>query len=361
MDLNDKNLVFDLDAVEANLEAGHEDTVQFDRPISDTLYLYDLDGDMLDPDYGTEVSAKDYVARLRQMLAKWGEALTLRFYDHFSHVFDGKSVLAFPEAQKLSLGGFNEVINLEAAFGLPELKRLSLTHYWIKDKTILNHLPLSQLTHLILGQTETKAIDLAPLAKAQSLKRLYLEGHNKNVDELAALTQLEEFTYAAKKGVSLSFINDMSELKALKFVLGGTQSIGEVELPNLRELAFTQVRELCELGDMQRFSSLERLLMQDQQKVEALRFGPGNRSLEHVFLDNCRSIRTVSGLEECPKLKSLTWASSPADIETLPLPASLTHLYLHSGKRKAEAQEKATIEARGYIDDVHPEARFFYK
>ncbi len=70
--------------------------------------------------------------------------------------------------------------------------------------------------------------------------------------------------------MDLGFLRRLSELRALKLVLGGTEVLPPVTLPALEDLALTQVSGLIELGDFGRFPRLRRLLMQDQQSVKSL-------------------------------------------------------------------------------------------
>lgn len=363
-DATDVNLVDDLDLTERRLQEGHYAAVNFQRPISETLHVLVIDA--YNPPVDKEipkrpVSAKDYVARLHGLLDTWGERLTLSFSAHYGEIFDGAVLEQFPQVRSLAIGGLDEVINLEAISGLPHLTRLSLNYYGLKDNDLLGKLPVEQLTDLELGETKTKALDLAPLGRAGKLKRLFLKGHRKNLDALSALHGLEEFTFNATAKGSLAFINGMSGLRVLKFVLGGTASIEEFALPVLEDLAFTMVRGLAELGDMQRFPRLRRLRMQDQQQIRRITFGAGNTALEHLWLVNCSRLAAIDGLSECAQLKSLRWLFTERDPSTLSLPPSLTHLHMLSGKRKSEAAERAAIEKLGYIAEDHEGANFSYK
>ena len=172
---------------------------------------------------------------------------------------------------------------------------------------------------------------------------------------------MDEFTFNAKKGLDLSFINGMKNLTALKFNLGGTESIEVIELPELQDIAFTMTRGLAELGDMQRFPKLRRLFMQDQQHIERVQLGSENADLEHLWFYNCKQLNDVPGVEQCANLKSIRWLFTDTEPAMLTLPKSLTHLYLLSGKRKNEAAEIAAIEALGYSACDHPDSWFFYK
>ena len=358
-DILDNCMAFDLDQVEQDLAAGHEATVQFDRPIGDVLLIVDPEED--DFDKWPLVPSAPYLERLDALCARWGDQLHVRFYAHYSEVFDGETLKRLPNIHSLSADCLSEAKNLAAIAELEHLSKLHLGVFELDDKAILEKMPVNRLRELTLSATNTKALDLAPLASATRLRKLYLDGHHKNIASLTALAGLREFTFNAKKNLDLGFVNGMCGLEALKFNLGGTETIEAIQLPNLKDMAFTMVRGLSELGDMQRFPKLRRLLMHDQQHIERVRFGAANQALEHLWFYNCQKLLEIEGLGECDKLKSLRWMFTNKDPATLSLPKSLTHLHMLSGKRKEEPQEIAAIEAMGYKAADHPGASFFYK
>lgn len=350
---------FDLDEAEADLRAGRETIVQFDKPIGDTLLL--VDPSEADFEKWPRLPSGAYLERLDALCGTWGEQLKVRFYGHYGQVFDAAILALLPNIGSLSVDCLQDAANLEAIGDLERLSKLHLGVFELRDKAILGKLPVKQLRDLTLSATNTKALDLAPLANALNLKKLYLDGHHKGIAALAQLKGLEAFTFNPKKGLDLGFISAMQGLRALKFNLGGAETIAAIELPELQDMAFTMTRGLSELGDMQRFPKLRRLLMQDQQHIERVQFGAANTQLEHLWFHNCQNLAALGGLADCPKLKSLRWLETQTDPASLRLPESVTHLYMLSGRRKDEAAEKAAIEALGYTAAAHDEAMFFYK
>ncbi len=351
--------VFDLNKAEKDLRFGREPSIQFDKPVGDTLLV--VDPSQADFEKWRQVPSGPYLEHLDALCAKWGHKLKVRFYGHYGQVFDGAVLKRLPNIGSLSVDCLQEAINLEAIAELEHLRKLHLGVFELEDKSILSTLPLKQLRELMLSQTNTRALDLAPLAEAANLERLYLEGHSKGIAALAELKGLESFTFNPKKGSDLSFINGMRGLRALKFNLGGTETIEAIALPELQDMAFTRTRGLSELGDMQRFPKLRRFMMQDQPHVESARFGAENTDLEHLWFDNCKKLSTLYGVEECPKLESLRWLFTEKAPASLALPRSVTHLFMLSGKRGEEAAEKAVIEKLGYTAALHREAMFSYK
>lgn len=297
------------------------------------------------------------------MFEKWGDRLTLRFYGHHNDVFDARVVLQFPQVRSLIINCiYDDIENPDALSELKHLTHLSLGIYGLKNKKILDCLPLENLVEFSLEETETKAVDLAPLARAIQLKTLKLYGHKKNIDTVSNLSNLEEFVFNAAKNVSIDFINELSSLKSLKFVLGGKESIEEINhLPKLEELAFTMMRGLNNIGDLQRFPSLVSLFMQDQAQMEAVKLGVENKSLRHLWFHNCPKLSNLKGLSELQALCSAHLSKTGMKLEDMKFPQNLTHLYLHSDQLKKENAERSAIDALGFIPKNHDEMPFFYK
>src|SRR5918992_5564064 len=63
-----------------------------------------------------------------------------------------------------------------------------------------------------------------------------------------------------------------------------TKSIAMTAAAALRDLSFREVRNLEDLGDLQRFPRLRRLQVSDQPKVAELHVGRRNDELEHLYL-----------------------------------------------------------------------------
>ena len=107
----------------------------------------------------------------------------MRFYAHYSELFDGKVLLDLPEIQSLMVNSLkDEVINLECIGELPNLKKLHIGVYELENKKLLEAIPVSKLTDLTLEESRTKALDLSALKNAESLKRLRIFGHKKNIE-----------------------------------------------------------------------------------------------------------------------------------------------------------------------------------
>lgn len=353
-------LVPNLDGINIQLQTGHATQVQFSSPFGDMVETFKIDrGGNLLP--GKKIETDTYLVRIDELCARHGCALNVRFFGFYSDVFDAQILEHLPNIRSLTVNCLHDAIHLETIGSLKGLEDLSFGVFDLQEKDILNHFPLEKLKSLTLEETNTKALDLAPLAKGHALRLLRLFGHKKNIETLSALNKLHEFIFNPAKGISIEFINSMTELRILKFVLGGCEDFNEVRLPYLKDLALTQVRGLTTLGDLSRFPKLERLLIEDQIQLQPVTFNAKSKALKHVSFVNCKVLDALPGLNTLPNLESVTAFGTGISIDKMKLPKSLTHASVHSGRVKDKRTENASIVARGLVLENHPDASFFYK
>ena len=353
--------VFDLDVAEQELSNGSEYQVQFSASLCEDLRVVcpKPNGEIV---LGESISRKAYFERINELSARWGAKFEVRFYGFYGEVFSARILHELSEVRSLCINCIHDASNLECIGELTNLKRLQLGVYELNNKELLSALPLEHLEVLGLEESRTKALNLAPLSKASSLRSLTLYGHKKNIEAVGALKNLKSFVFNPAKTLDMQFLNRLESLRSLKLVLGGAESFqAVVSLPMLEELAFTQVRSLSEVGDLQRFPSLQRFLVQDQPGLESLKLGIKNDRLEHIWIYNCPNISQFSGLGALASLKSLSLLKTGLNLSSVDLPAGLTHLQVYSLKRSNETAERDAIMELGLIPEGHPSMPFFYK
>lgn len=332
-------------------------TIQIHSPPPERVTIGHYELDQPDAITDEEVGREEYLDRIQQSCRRYGESLTVRFYDHLGFPLDATILDQLDEIESLAINVVEPVVNAEAVGRLPRLKRLNFSPAgrW-NYANILSEVGIGRLTHLSLANTEN--IDLAPLAEARSLRRFGLLGRGKNMDRIGDCAALTELSLHPSEN-SLAFINRLQGLEVLKFSLGKIRSIAEIEiLPNLRDLSFDQVSMLEDLGDLQRFPALRRLQINYQKRLKTLRVGAGNVALEHI---NVSGIDRVEGFSNLPALKSFDNFAGGFRPDWSELPASLTHLSLMPKSLKLREAHKAEVRARGLNPDPHPDATFFYK
>lgn len=308
------------------------------------------------------VSRATYLDWIQQACAALGDRLEVRFYDHFEEVFDASVLDHLHEIRHLSIDGLFDLRNPEAVGRLPKLTSLRFGPHRITDPRILGALGVQRLEHFTLASTSSPAIDLSPLGDARSLRTLRLLGHGKKTEAVGHVTSLVELAIQPSSKFPLDFISRLVSLESLKFVLGNAASVRAIEtLPALRDLSFREVRNLEDLGDLQRFPRLRRLQVSDQPRIAELHVGPGNAALEHLYLYSVPRLEALKGFSALPAVKSLFAYDSRLDLPWSVLLPTLTHFQLMSKSVKGRAAHEADVRERGLIPAVHPDAVFFYK
>jgi hypothetical protein len=308
------------------------------------------------------VSRTEYLGWIQQACAALQDGLEIRFYDHFGDDFDASVLESLHEIRQLSIDGLARVRHPEAIGRLPRLTALRFGPRKIDDARILGAIGVHRLTRFTLSGTPTPAIDLAPFGEARSLRSLRLLGHGKHTEAIGGATALAELAIQPSSKFSLEFINRLASLESLKFVLGNCESIRAIEtLPELRDLSFREVRNLQDLGDLERFPNLRRLQVSDQPKVSEVTVGPRNASLEHLYLYSLPRLETLTGFSRLPAVKSLFAYDSRLDLLGNKLPPTLTHFRLMTKAMKGRTAHEAAVREKGLIPAVHPDAVFFYK
>lgn len=334
---------------------------QIHRPIPERVPIGHFEPD------GTEVvdetvSRANYLEWIQQACAAFADGLEIRFYDHFEEGFDASVLDSLHEIHVLSIDGIPNVRHPEAVGRLPKLNSLRFGPHKVGDSKILAALGVHRLTHFTLAGSPTPAIDLAPLAEARALRSLRLLGHGKHTEAIGHITSLSELAIQPSSKFSLESINQLRSLESLKFVLGNCSSIRPVEaLPELRDLSFREVRNLDDLGDLERFPNLRRLQVSDQPKVTEVNVGPRNAALEHLYLYSVPRLHSVKGFSRLPAVKSLFAYDSRLDLLRSDLPPTLTHFQLMTKRLKGRDGHDAQVREKGLIPAVHPDAVFFYK
>ncbi len=170
------------------------------------------------------------------------DRLEVRFYGHYGSVFDMRTILRMPHVKRLSVDCLMHADHFEALTDLGNLQWLNFGVFELDKPDILGQLNLSRLRGLTLGDTRKSNIDLAPLAAMTDLRDLFIGGHARRIEAIGHLQALKRLSLNAGNKVSLDFVNNLSELKHLKFILGGREDIAEVDGKGIECLEIVRVR-----------------------------------------------------------------------------------------------------------------------
>lgn len=324
---NPKNI--DKNFVESELKLGKEVVLQF----VDKTYTDKILGD------------------INELCSKFDESLCIRFYGHYSSKFDCSVLLKIPNVKCLYIDCLHRADNLQMLKELSNLKSLSIGIYELQDTEILNFDNFKNLTELIVTETKTKAFNLDYLRYFKKLKSLRIGGHTKNIDAVGELSELEFLSLNSVKKVPVNFINKLKKLKTLNFILGGRDNLNEIEENEIENLEIVWVRGFNDLSCISKFPKLKTLKIEDEIQLPKVHFDNIFPDLTDIKILNCKTLETIIGIKNLPKLSSLIIYQTKVDFDNFmeqELPKELKYLGFHTTKSKIDKEIKAALESKGY-------------
>lgn len=314
--------------IETILESGRSVTIQFSNA-----------------DYSPEL-----LGEVNELCRTFGPRIEVRFFGHYGDCFDASVVSHLPNVRWLSIDCLTHIRNEDAIWRLPLLERLLFGVFEFDKPEFLNDAPLEQFTHLFLAENRKRNFDLAPLERCESLCNLFIQGHTNGINVVARAPQLEVVHLSCMpKRQGLSFVSNIRKLKSLELILGGRQSIDEIDHPTLEELRIIRVRGLEDLGSLERFPALRSLQVEDQLKMREISvLGP---HLHELRVENCKNLEQIIGLSEQKELVRFHAHKTQLDLDALmqfEWPSSLEVLALYSTNTKWNKQARQKLDKLGY-------------
>ncbi|MBI3675999.1 MAG: hypothetical protein HY243_05220 [Proteobacteria bacterium] len=300
--------------------------------------------------FSTPGYSPELLRGLNQLCIEFGTDLELRFYGHYGDKFDAAALTYLPDVRSLSVDCLQQIANEDSLSRLSRLERLSFGVYRFNKSNFLQSLPLQHIRELSLSETELRNFDLAPLKNGARLTNLFIQGHTKNIDALAALPGLKVLSLSSMPArQELSLIKRIVKLQSLTLILGGRSTIHELSHDQLQSLEIIRVRGLESLGDLHRFPRLAQLHVEDQLQLRTIDlFGV---QLRELFVHNCKNLNQITNLEKQSHLAHLRISRTKLDLDKLLAnnwPEPMTVLALYSGSTTWNKKTRAILDQRGY-------------
>jgi hypothetical protein len=229
--------------------------------------------------------------------------IEIRVYGHYSQVCDLSFLARIPNVRNLSLDCLLNADGIENIISLQNLDILSVGIYNLKNFSFLDRLPKS-ISSMSLGATRSKKPDLKPIENFKSLKKLYIEGQQRNIDAIGELHGLEELTLRSVSPKNISFIRQLKNLWSLDIKLGGIKDISQLTgLDNLKYLELWQINGLADISVISSLTGLQILFLQSLRNISALPDMSELKRLRRVYLETMKGLKDVSGLLNAPILE----------------------------------------------------------
>lgn len=288
---------------------------------------------------------------LNVLSKKYSRDFGIRFFGHYGKSFDLKYLELIPDVKCLYIDCLMNIENIEHLKRLEHLEKLSIGIFELKETEVLSYQNLWNIEELFLTETKTKAFNLEYLKNFKNLKFLTVGDHTKNINSIGYLENLETLYLNSIKKVPISFINNLSKLKTLKFTLGSRVNIKEIENNEIENLEITWVRGFNDLSNISNFKKLKKLFIQDNIKLEKIEFDDKSETLKSLIISNCKTLNKLTGINKLTNLETLTIFKTNIDFEQFfnsELPKSLKTFIFKTTKIKTDRKITEKILERGY-------------
>ena len=270
----------------------------------------DLFGDGI-VDLSSPVSRASLNLRLvdrRVEVVQFSSALTERDYKRVA-----KALARHPRVQLRAYGSYDgSITDLDFLKFFPTLRNFSADALFHSLVNIdgLGYLP-RDAEFIGLGQTK-KRLSLSSLARFESLQRLYIEGHTKDIEVISQLRELRSLTLRYVTLPDLSLLRPLSRLRALDLKLGGTKNLSDLpDLAGIEYLELWMVKGLSDLTPVAQLPRLEYLFLQALRQVSALPPMAGLNSLTRVWVETMKGLTDLAPLRDAPNLRDLAVVDMP--------------------------------------------------
>ena len=277
--------------------------------------------------------------------------IELRAYGFYDQPCDLNFLSALPNVTRFTIDCITEAVNLDAITQLNKLKSLNIGVYYLESFKILSYLP-NTLETIILGQTKSKKPDLAVLERFRGLKKIYIEGHTKNIEVIGLLHQLEDVTLRSVTTKHVEYLTPLKKMWSLDIKLGGINNFSAIEgMENIKYLELWQVRGLNDLSFISTLTGLQYLFLQSLTNVEVLPVLSGLPKLRKIFLESMKGLKNISSLGHAPALTEFThWFPMNMKMEDyIPLLSnpSVKRVSAHFGSAKMNDEFNKIVQCNG--------------
>ncbi len=263
-------------------------------------------GDNVIVQFSETIYSDRMLSKLNKLCSKYDKNLSIRFYGHYSKVFDCNVLRKIPNVTSLGIDCINKVENLEYITHLENLDNLSLGVYELKETEILNFYNLKKLSKLSIGETHSKAVDLSFIKEFKDLESLYVDGMKKGLENVESLLNLKKLTFRGVKLDNLNFLSDLKKLEELNLYYGSYKNLDALStLKQLKSIVFSRVRQIPDFDFLNALESLEKIEFEGMSKMESIPDLSQLTQLKKIHIHNNLRLQNIKSVGEIPNLKLL--------------------------------------------------------
>lgn len=329
---NPKRITFDyslsVDEIERIVSDKNIDTVQTASYVTDESWI-EINEKLL--------SVRDDI-NIR-VFGFYGQTCNLSFLKHLSNL------------KNFSADCLIKASNLEYISGIVNLQSLSIGIYENESFEFLREVN-SNIKALYISQTKSKKPDISAIKRFKNLKTLYIEGHNKNIESLGDLYELEDLTLRSLSLNNLEFLVNLNKIWSLDIKLGSAKDLTAIsKLSGLKYLELWQLRELKDIEFIASSASIQSIMLQSLPNIVAIPNLKDCRMLRKLQLENMKGLKDLSGIRNAPALEEFILydgkCQSPRDLIPVLENENIKKITAFMGSIKKNDEIKALINKYG--------------
>jgi hypothetical protein len=172
----------------------------------------------------------------------------------------------------------------------------------------LRHLS-DDLESLVLGQTKRR-FSMGPLGRFRRLRRLYVEGHSKDIAVVSELADLQDLTFRSLTLPNLEVLVPLRKLRALDIKLGGTTDLTPLsDMKQIEYLELWLIRAFSDLSEVSGLTRLRYLFLQALKQVTALPDLSSCARLERIHLETMKGLTDLRPCAGRPRFETSSWST----------------------------------------------------
>ena len=137
--------------------------------------------------------------------------------------------------------------------------------------------------------------------------------------------------------------------------MGGRENLDEIEENEIETLEIIRVRSFNNFKNISNFKKLQTLLIEDQIQLPELHFDKEILTLTDFKLINCKTLKSLTGLEKLRGLNQLRIYKTDINFDEFikqQFPRSLDILAFYTAKTKIDREIKDKLLNLGYKDGL---------
>jgi hypothetical protein len=230
----------------------------------------------------------------------------LRVYGFYSSECDLSFLKQLTNLRHFSADCLMRAKGVEYTAELAALQSLSIGIHSLENFDFLSGLAHSGLRKLSLGATKSKKPRLRALERFSELRKLYLEGQEKEIEVISRLPCLEDLTLRSITVNDLGFLCNLSRLWSLDIKLGGINNLSALSgMGGIKYLELWQIRSLADISVISTMHGLQYLFLQSLPHITTIPDLSKLRGLRRMYLENMKGLKDITALAKAPALEEL--------------------------------------------------------